>query len=378
MTASPDLHTLARDLDALNSRVAGLRSARLSSGEGDASVLDAALLELDTAEEELRACHEEIAAASEQIACRSSRHEGERHLLRQVFRHAPAGLFILDANGAVRQANPRAADLAGTPLEFLAGKPMPVLLDMSARAPFRSQLAAVLRSGRGAMLSCKLSGRGHPVEVQLVLSRLTGPDSSRPLALATAWAGPSAAEPASLALPKPGQVSAMLDGSLRLELMSQMTRLLLDQADGTRLLPAATQLLIADYADWAIADLVRDGKPDRQAVAGARGPLSTAEPDSPVVRDVIAGHGPVVLDPVEDDDAFGRTPSGAPILAAARARSLVSVAIPGPAAGGPVAGVLTVIRRDGRRGFSLADAALFTEIAAHISIALSARGGAGH
>jgi PAS domain S-box-containing protein len=374
VTATPDLHTLSRDLDALNRRVAGLRSARLPSGEGDASVLDAALLELDTAEEELRACHEEIAAASEQIAYRSSRHEGERHLLRQVFRHVPAGLFVLDGNGAVRQANPRAADLAGTPLEFLAGKPMPVLLDMSARAPFRSQLAAVLRSGRGSVLSCKLSGRGHPVDVQLVLSRLTGADSSRPLALATAWAGPSAAEPTSRGLPKPGQVSAMLDGSLRLELMSRMTRLLLEEADGSRVLPAATQLLIADHADWAIADLVRDGKLDRQAVAGARGPFTTAEPDSAVVRDVIAGHGPVVLDPVEDEDAFGRTPLGAPILAAARARSLVSVPIPGLAAGDAVAGVLTVIRRDGRRGFSLADAALLTEIAAHISIALSARG----
>jgi GAF domain-containing protein len=93
-----------------------------------------------------------------------------------------------------------------------------------------------------------------------------------------------------------------------------------------------------------------------------------------VVRDVIAGRGPVVLDPVEDDDAFGHTPSGAPILAAARARSLVSVAIPGPVADGPVAGVLTVIRRDGRRGFALADAALFTGIAAHLSITLANQG----
>lgn len=373
MAATPDLHTFERDLNALNSRVAGLRSARLSFGDGDASVLDAALLELDTAEEELRACREELETVSEQIAYRSARHEGERHLLRQVFRHAPAGLVVLDADGAIRQANPRAADLAGTPLEFLAGKPMPVLLDMTARAPFRSQLAGVLRSGHSSLLRCKLGGRGHPVDVQLVLSRLSGPESSRPLALATMWAGPSVDEPAAPALPKAGQVNAMLDGSLRLELMSRMTKLLLDPPEASRLLAAVTQLLIADYADWAVADLVRDGKPHRQAVAGARGPLSTAGPDSPVVWDVIAGHGPVVLDPVEEDDAFGRTPSGAAILAAARARSLVSVAVPGPA-DGTVSGVLTVIRRDGRRGFSLADAAMFTEIAAHISIALSNQG----
>lgn len=296
-------------------------------------------------------------------------------LLRQAFRHAPFGLFILDAEGTVRQANPRAAALAGTPLEFLAGKPMPVFVDIATRAALRSQLAAVLRTGRGTVIACRLTGRGHPVDVQLTLSRLTGPDSERPLALAAAWAGTSAgvspAEPAPPALPRPGQLAAMVDGSLRLEVMGRITRLLLGRVDDARLLPAAAQVLASDCADWAVIDLVRDGRPVRQAVAGPRGPVSTAEPDSPVVADVIATGGPVVLDPIEDDGAFGRTPSGVPILAAARAGSLVSVALP---EAGRVAGVLTLIRRDNRRGFSIADVGLFGEIAAHLAMTLSDRG----
>jgi GAF domain-containing protein len=81
--------------------------------------------------------------------------------------------------------------------------------------------------------------------------------------------------------------------------------------------------------------------------------------------------GPVVLDPIEDEAAFGRTAAGAPILAAAQAGSLVSVALPAPEG---AAGVLTLIRRDDRRGFALADVALLTEIAANIAITLGNRG----
>lgn len=94
----------------------------------------------------------------------------------------------------------------------------------------------------------------------------------------------------------------------------------------------------------------------------------TAQPDSPVIRDVLATGGPILLDPIEDDEALGRAASGAPIVPAIRAGSLVSVGLP---AGEGVAGALTLIRRDNRRGFSIADAALFAEIAAHLAITMS-------
>jgi GAF domain-containing protein len=83
--------------------------------------------------------------------------------------------------------------------------------------------------------------------------------------------------------------------------------------------------------------------------------------------------GPVVLDPIEDEGVFGRTPVGVPILTAAQAGSLVSVAL---TAEEEIVGALTLIRRDDRRGFSLADAALFAEIAAHIALALGKPGDA--
>jgi PAS domain S-box-containing protein len=351
--------------------VAGLRASRLSSAGHDAAVLESALLELETAEEELRACHDELESSSQQIMHRSGRHDRERQLLRQVFRQAPFGLFVLDPGGAIRQANPRAAALTGTPLEFLAGKPLPVFIGMASRAAFRSHLAAVLRSGRSESLPCTLTGRGHPADVWLTLSRLTGPDSDRPLALATAWAGSVPGEAAPGAFPRATQVAAMVDASLRLEVMGQMTRLLLSGVDEARLLPAAAQLLTADCADWAIIDLMHHGRPVRRAVAGPRGPLITSGPDSQVIRDVMDTGGPVVLDPIEDEAAFGRTAAGAPILAAAQAGSLVSVALPAPEG---AAGVLTLIRRDDRRGFALADVALLTEIAAHIAITLGNRG----
>jgi GAF domain-containing protein len=83
------------------------------------------------------------------------------------------------------------------------------------------------------------------------------------------------------------------------------------------------------------------------------------------------GGGPVVPDPTEDEAAFGRTPEGAPILAVAQAGSLVSVGLTGAER---IVGALTLIRREDRRGFALADAALFAEIGTHIAITLGNRG----
>jgi phosphoserine phosphatase RsbU/P len=367
-----DLRTFSRDLDALNRRVADLRTSRQSAGDSDPAMLDAALLELETAEEELRAAHDELESSIRQIVDRSGRHDRERQLLRQVFRHVPFGLFILDASGAIRQANPPAAAMTGTPLEFLAGKPLPVFISMASRAAFRSHLAAVLRSGRSAVLACELTVRGHPADVRLALSRLTGPDSERPLALAAAWADADApAEAAPAASPRAPQVAEMADASLRLEVMGRMTRLLLSGLDETRLLPATAELLAADCADWAITDLLRHGKLVRRAVAGPRGPLITSDPDSQVIRDVMETGGPVVLDPIADEAAFGRTPEGAPILVGAQAGSLVSV---GLIRAETIVGALTLIRREDRPGFSLADAALFAEIGTHITITLGNRG----
>jgi sigma-B regulation protein RsbU (phosphoserine phosphatase) len=376
LTAPIDLHAFGRDLEALNRRVAGLRTSASSFGEGEAGVLDAALLELETAEDELRACQDELEAASQQIVSRSGRRERENQLLRQIFRHLPFALFVLDRSGTIRQANPRAATMVGTPLEFLAGKPLPVFIDIAARAPFRSHLAAVLHSGHSSVFGCQFSGHGHPQTVQVVISLLTAPDSTHPAALAAAWTGGFTPEPRPPALPRASQVPTAVDASVRLAVMSEMTRLLLSRVDDERLLQAAARLLIGECAQWAIIDLVKDGKPEREAVAGKRGPLTVAEPDSQVIRDLIATGGPILLEPIEDDAAFGRTPSGAPILAAARAGSLVSVAIPYPGASPAqgVAGALTLVRRDGHRGFSLADVGLFTEIAAHISMALGNRG----
>jgi phosphoserine phosphatase RsbU/P len=379
VTALIDLHAFGRDLEALNSRVSQLRTSRHSFADSDAEVLDAALLELETAEDELRACQDELEASSRQLTHRSSRRDREHQLLRQVFRHLPFPVFVLDQHGAIRQANPQAATLTGTPLEFLAGKPMPVFIDMPARAAFRSHLAAVLHSGQGSVFGCRFTGRGHPVAVQLLISRLTPPDNDHPAALATAWTGGSPAEPRSPATLRATQVPAAVEASLRLEVMSEMTKLLLGQTDSRQLLPAAAQLLVGECADWAIIDLIEDGKPVRQAAAGPRGPVTTAVSETQLIKDLVATGGPVLLDPIEDEAAFGHTPSGAPILAAAHAGSLISVAIPhpggsaGPAAGGGVAGVLTVIRRDDRRGFSLADLSLFSQIAGHIAIALRGR-----
>jgi hypothetical protein len=381
----------SNDFAALKRRFEHLRASRLSPGADDSSILDASLLEAETACEVLRASLEDLQSQQQAAERQRSRADRDHQVLRQAFLRAPAPFFVLDHHGAIRRLNTLASRLAALNPEFSAGKPFVSFIDLAARGPFRSHLAAALRAERWVTFRCRLTAPARPGPVTLVLARIPQPGSERPLVLVTALTSDSSAKiPADDAAPSfPGGIGQnaghdpghgltppsgtwatqmRAECARRLDLMGQMTRLVLSSRNGDHLLADATRLLAAEFADWAVIHLTRDGPDAEPFICGPGSHLATVRPWPAIIRDVLEAGGPALHDVADDEYAFGCIDGGAPVLSVIGAASLLCVAL---RAGEENAGTLTAIRAGGRVAFTLADAALLDEIGVHLGLGLS-------
>ena len=165
----------------------GLRQAAAMPGADPRALLDAAFAELDAAVEALTKlvqAEEPDPTAGEALPASLS---AERRLLRAVFQHAPAPLFLLEPDGTIRQANGRAGDLIGAPPGYATGKPLTAFVDLASRAAVQSQLAAAARTGAARQADCTLLGPAGPVAVTLMANVITMRDGAR-LLIVTATA----------------------------------------------------------------------------------------------------------------------------------------------------------------------------------------------
>ena len=128
-------------------------------GADPRALLDAALAELDAAVEALTKLVQ--AGESDRTAGEAppAPLSAERSLLRAVFQHAPAPLFVLEPDGTIRRANARAGALIGAPPGYATGKPLTAFVDLASRAEVQSQLAAAARTGTVRQADCTLLGR---------------------------------------------------------------------------------------------------------------------------------------------------------------------------------------------------------------------------
>ena len=164
------------DLADLTGRRDGLRQAAGLPGADPRALLDAAFAELDAAVEaltELAQAGEPDRAATEAPASLSA----ERTLLRAIFQHAPAPLFLLAPDGTIRRANGKAGDLIGVPAGYMTGKPMTAFVDLASRAAVQSQFAAAARTGTTRQAECTLLGAAGPVAATLTASVIEQPDA---------------------------------------------------------------------------------------------------------------------------------------------------------------------------------------------------------
>ncbi|GII05397.1 SpoIIE family protein phosphatase [Planobispora takensis] len=382
MTEAFGLPALEQALDALTTRVSSLRETRSAYPGDPRSTLDAALAELDTARDLLDSALRELRKAPKRSGERESGSQRELKLLRQVFKTLPVPLVVLDGSGTVRRISSETSRLLGSPAGYVIGRSFALFVDVSRRAAFRSHLTAVRQSGQTVTFQTRLTHQGRAHTVQLALTRLVMPGEPHEMT-------------AVLVLPLETQVSQTPPGpadrsdsdlvmasARRQELLSRMTRLLLDE-DSLRqpvTVTRASRLLASEAADWVIADVVRDGSPRRACVLGPvdkpvaelvrvvenLNPLS-----APLIAHVLtSGSGGVVHEMLEEETLLGGVPDGPPLLRVMGAASVLCAPIQDQDG---AAGTLTLVRLRDREPFTLADLGLMEEIGAHLGLALRAR-----
>ena len=350
-----------------------LRQAATMPGADPRALLDASFAELDAAVEALTKlvpAAEPDRTGGEALPASLS---AERSLLRAVFQHAPAPLFVLEPDGTIRRANGRAGALIGAPPGYATGKPLTAFVDLASRAAVQSQLAAAARTGTARTADCTLLGPAGPVAATLTANVITLQDGARLLVVTVS--GPQAAEAARDEPEGDGAVEAM---TRRMDMITAVTRLLLDNSTFSEAvtLQRCARLLAGDIASWVIVDVERSGQLRRQFVVGPPGERSDdlarkvravdPQPDSVPAQVHSAGRS-VVLAHADDARLLGADPDGTPLLMLLGVTSLLSVPI---SDGATSYGVLTLARQAAEGRFTIADLALAEELGEHLGVAI--------
>ncbi|TYB46176.1 SpoIIE family protein phosphatase [Actinomadura chibensis] len=291
--------TLMREISDLEGRIGELRQAAGVPEPDLRATLDAALVELELALTVLRTMGSEH--TGEQGG--SAAAETERRVLRTVFQDAPVPLFLLDRGTSVRRANRQAAALLGTSAGYVSGKQFTAFCDMATRAAVRSQLAAVVRTGRRRRVQVRFLGRDRPVDAVVTLARVWIRGEPDPMVVVAAGplspppdeppAGPATVKQAK---GRPAAASARADAARsggppgktgpaappsddeavativhRMDVLATASELLLDEPvfNETVAVRRCARLLAAELADWAFIDLTGpDGGPKKPGQGG--------------------------------------------------------------------------------------------------------------
>jgi PAS domain-containing protein len=393
------------DVGGLRERAAALRQASKLPQAEPATLLDAALAELEGAIEALAEADGGVAGSGAQGRALSSLHS-ERRLLHAVFTAAPLPLYVADTDGTVLRANSAACEVLGVGPGYATGKSLTALIEPAARAAVRSQLAAVARTGKPARLTCGMlasagvirremvigpvSVRGDADRLLVALSpeQTAGPAreavsaDARPAGRNAASKSPAGKSAAGNGPVGPGtEDAAVATATRRLDLLAGAARLLLESANISEsvLLQRCARLLSGSLATWAIVDVRRRGQLRRHYAAGPDDPESSGLAHAVATSDPAPGTAPdqvhesgqtLLLTHVADDMALGRSPDGPPFLTMLGAASLLCVPVTD---GSRKYGVLTLLRHSADGQFRLADAALAEDVGSLLGLAISGR-----
>ncbi|CND82599.1 serine phosphatase RsbU%2C regulator of sigma subunit [Mycobacterium tuberculosis] len=352
--------SLLREISDLEGRIGELRQAAGVPEPDLRATLDAALVELELALTVLRTMGGE--QAGEQGG--SAAAENERRVLRTVFQEAPVPLFLLDRTTSVRRVNRQAAMLLGTSSGYVSGKQFTAFCDMATRAAVRSQLAAVVRTGRRRRVNVRFLGRDHPVDAVVTLARVWIRGEPDPMVVVAA--GPTTTPtddrpPKGPARARTAQGAPVDDEAVativhRMDVLATASELLLDEPvfNETVAVRRCARLLAAELADWAFIDLTGPnggpgGQPQGGIHAAGAGPelrrqvvmgpedehsieaarmLEELEPAHGTLPHTVFVTRQSALRPhVENLDVLGVCPDGHPVCGKIGASSVLSVPI---------------------------------------------------
>ncbi|KUH39202.1 MULTISPECIES: PAS domain-containing protein [Streptomyces] len=408
-----------RDLADFVRRVGELRAARALPPEERRDALDTALFELQHVAETLWPQYERLAARAP--AGRPAERQ-ESQLLKAVFQRLPLPVALVDGDTAVRRMNQAATVLTGVPAGYATGRPLAALLAPGDRVAFRSQVAAAARGEGGRSLSVRVRPRSEePVRVTLVALPLPG--EPVPAVLVVFQPGADVVEARGAAVPAggvpgghaevlaagagaddragaggagAGDLAGATARASALDVVDAVATALLRRppGDATGALEAVARVLHGRFADWVLADLTPAGAahaadrpapgPRRVAALGPSGEdalageLAAQEPARcPLVAEVARSASAALQVRLEDPLALGTDAAGTAVLVRAGVGSLLCLPVL-DGGGGPqdgprtprVLGVLTLLRVDARRAFSMAEARAADVAARHTGIAM--------
>lgn len=366
------------DTAGLKSRAAGLRQAARLPRAQPQLLLDAALTELDAAIAALDHADGETSGGGRT----PGEAPADRRILHAAFTATPTPLYVIDKDGTVLRANTAASELLGAGPGYATGRSLATLVEPAARAALRSRLAAALRTGAGARVSCGVLGGSAVVQSELVIEPLAvRGDVPRLLVAVVTEPSPPGTTKRRAAATTASDDEALADAVRRLDMLAEAARLLLEATTVSEsvLVQRSARLLSGALATWAIVDLRRRGELRRHYVAGPDDPeladvaqaAAAADPTPSSVPQQVAESGQVVLlNHAADELALGATADGMPLLTLLDAASLLSVPLTD---GSAHHGALTLLRRAGDGQFDIADAGLAEEIGALLGRAITAR-----
>jgi serine phosphatase RsbU (regulator of sigma subunit)/PAS domain-containing protein len=336
---APDL---MREISELEGRRDELRQAAALPQPDLRATLEATLVELDLALSALRT----MSTGQSNTEGRSATADAERRVLRTVFQDAPVPLFLLDRDAGVRRVNRQAATLLGTSPGYVSGKPFTVFCDLPTRAALRSQLAAVVRTGRRRKAKVRFLSRPNPVEAVVTLARVWIRGEPEPMVIAAALpaAGGPPTPPRAADRPE-AQDEAVATVVHRMDVLATASELLLDEPVFQE--PVAVRrlarLLASELADWVLID-VADSTPSGMPTGELRRAVVLGPADE---RSAELAHALEDLDPVPgslphtvftgrqaalhphvaDLGMLGTLPAGGPVCAMIGATSVLCVPI---------------------------------------------------
>jgi len=382
----PDRSASGGDVAELRGRAAALRQAASLPGAEQATLLDAALTELDGVIDALAEANGAAAGSGDDGRALSGLHS-ERRLLHALFTAAPLPLYVVDSEGTVLRANSAACEVLGVGPGYATGKTLTALVEPAARAALRSQLAGVQRTGKPARLTCGLAAATGVVRSDLVIGpiRVRGDADRLLVSVSPLSHTPASHQDASgagdAAASETGDAAAVATAARKADLLADAARLLLEAASISEsvLLQRCARLLATNVATWVVVDVLRRGQLRRHFVAGPDDPessglahaMSTSDPAPGSVPDQVHDSGQLLLlTHLADELALGASEGGPPFLIVMGATSLVCVPITD---GAHSYGVLTMVRRASDGQFGLADAALADELGGLLGRAISGR-----
>ncbi|HEU4327914.1 MAG TPA: PAS domain-containing protein [Roseiflexaceae bacterium] len=177
-----EIEPFGRRIQALHQRVRILYR-RVSQDSPQHNLLPQAFEELQTALEELDEVNVVLHRQQQEIENTRAFAEVERQSYQELFDQAPEPYLITSLEGNIRRANRTAAQLFGTEVKFLIGRPLVFFIPEGERRAFRSELIRVPERGNVRDWELRmLTPAGRSLEVALTVA--TGRDRmGKPLSL---------------------------------------------------------------------------------------------------------------------------------------------------------------------------------------------------